>query len=296
MNPASLKSRLRNLAMKEKKPYDYIQMHYMIERLLYRVSVSRFAHDFILKGGLLLHIFFEDKARATRDIDFLARHMSNDPEHIKHIFEEICAIACDDAVEFDVATLSVEPILKGANYSGVHVKVFGFIERSRNLIEFDIGFGDAVVPKPEEMVYPSLLGLDETRILAYSKESVIAEKFQAMVYLAEGNSRMKDFYDIYMLSTSFCFDGASLSEAVYETFTRRATPLPQLPVIFTDGFMAIPDKQVQWNAFCKRIHVDHLSFGAVIAHNRAFLAPVYEAITSDEHLIVSWNPEKAEWC
>ena len=295
MNPASLKSKLRNLAMKEKKPYDYIQMHYMIERLLYRVSVSKYAHDFILKGGLLLHIIFEDKARATRDIDFLARHMSNDPEHIKHIFEEICAIACDDAIEFDVATLAVEPILKGANYSGVHVKVFGFIERSRNLIEFDIGFGDAVVPKPEEMVYPSLLGLDETRILAYSKESVIAEKFQAMVYLAEGNSRMKDFYDIYMLSTSFCFDGTCLSEAVYETFTRRATPLPQTPVIFTDEFIRSPDKQVQWNAFCKRIHADNLSFGDVIAHNRAFLAPIYEAMTRDERLIVSWNPEKAEW-
>lgn len=295
MNPASLKSRLRNLAIKEKKPYDYIQMHYMIERLLHRVSVSRFAHDFVLKGGLLLHVIFEDKARATRDIDFLARHMSNDPEYIRHVFEEICAIPCDDAIEFDVTTLTVEPILKGANYSGVHVKVLGFIERSRNQIEFDIGFGDAVVPEPEEMVYPSLLGLDETRILAYSKESVIAEKFQAMVYLAESNSRMKDFYDIYMLSTSFGFDGAGLSEAVYETFTRRATPLPQIPVIFTDGFWEIPDKQVQWNAFCKRIHVDHLSFGEVITHNRAFLAPIYEAITSDERLIVSWNPEKAKW-
>ena len=296
MNSASLKSRLRNLAIKEKKPYDYIQMHYMIERLLYRVSISPYAHDFVLKGGLLLHIIFEDRARATRDIDFLARHMSNDPEHMKRVFEEICAITCDDAVEFDAATLVVEPILKEANYSGVHVKVFGYIERSRNLIEFDIGFGDAVVPRPEEMVYPSLLGLDETRLLAYSKESVIAEKFQAMVYLAEGNSRMKDFYDIYMLSTSFGFDGACLSEAVYETFTRRATPLSQIPVIFTDGFMENPDKQVQWSAFCKRIHIEHLTFSEVIVRNRAFLAPLYEAIVRDERLIVNWNPEKAEWC
>ena len=295
MNAASLKAKLRNLAVKEQKPYDYIQMHYMIERLLYRVSVSEYSRDFILKGGLLLHVIFEDKARATRDIDFLARHMSNDLEHIKHVFDDICVIPCDDAVTFDASSLTVEPILKEANYSGVHVKVWGYIERSRNLIEFDIGFGDIVVPKPEEMVYPSLLGLDETKILAYSKESIIAEKFQAMVYLAEANSRMKDFYDIYMLSTSFEFDGMNLSEAVYETFTRRATPLPQIPAIFTDTFMNISDKQVQWNAFSKRIHVDNLSFVDVTSHNRKFLVPLYEAAIRNERINTHWDPVKAIW-
>lgn len=295
MNPISLKTKLMNLAFKEKKPYDYIQLHYMIERLLYRVSISKYAHDFVLKGGLLLHVIFDDKARATRDIDFLAQHMSNDPEHIKRVFEEICAISCDDAVEYDIATLAVEPILKEANYSGVHVKVFGFIERSRNLIEFDIGFGDAIVPKPEEMVYPSLLGMDETRILAYSIESVISEKFQAMINLAEANSRMKDFYDIYMLSTSFSFAGAELSRAVYETFKRRDTPLPQPPIIFTDELVNDPDKQAQWKAFCKRIHVEHLSLSEVIAHNRVFLTPLYETVIRNERLTLSWDPEKEKW-
>lgn len=176
-NAASIKARLRNLAVKEQKPYDYIQTHYMIERLLYRLSISRYADDFILKGGLLLHALFAEKARATRDIDFLARFISNAPDNLKSIFSEVCVIEADDAVIYDPATLTTETITEDADYQGVRVKLIGYLEKSRSLLQFDIGFGDIIVPKPERMTYPSLLSMDETTLWVYSKESIIAEKF-----------------------------------------------------------------------------------------------------------------------
>ena len=150
-NAASIKARLRNLAAKEHKPYDYVQTHYMIERLLYRLSISKYADDFVLKGGLLLHVLFTEKARATRDIDFLARFTSNSPENLKAIFTNVCAIKADDAVVFDPNTLTAEAITEGADYHGVRMKLTGFLERSRSVLQFDLGFGDVSVPHPERM-------------------------------------------------------------------------------------------------------------------------------------------------
>lgn len=216
-NAASIKARLRNLAAKEHKPYDYVQTHYMIERLLYRLSISKYADDFVLKGGLLLHVLFAEKARATRDIDFLARFTSNSPENLKAIFTNVCAIKADDAVVFDPNTLTAEAITEGADYHGVRMKLTGFLERSRSVLQFDLGFGDVIVPHPERMVYPSLLGMDEINLWAYSRESIIAEKFQAMLYLAQANSRMKDFFDIYMMASTYDFDGRVLFEAVQQS-------------------------------------------------------------------------------
>lgn len=294
-NADSIKSKLRNLSVQEGKPYEYVQTHYMIERLLYRLSRSRFSDDFILKGGLLLHALFENRARATRDIDFLARSINNEPELLKAAFREICQLEADDAVTFDASTIQTEEITEDADYSGIRIKLVGYLDRSRSTLQFDIGFGDAIVPKPMDMVYPSLLGMDETHLLVYSKESLIAEKFQAMVYLAQANSRMKDFYDIYMLATAFGFDGAILREAIYQTLTRRGTPLSEEPIIFTENFASYPGKAAQWQGFSKRIHIESLSLAEVLSMLRTFLLPVYVAILHEKDLLLTWYHASAEW-
>lgn len=295
MNPDSIRARLRNLAIREGKPYDYVQIHYMIERLLYRLSISQYAGDFVLKGGLLLYAVFEDKARATRDIDLLGRHISNSPDSLKQVFTEICSIPCDDAVIYDSDSISVEAIQEDADYHGIRVKVECFIGRSRNLLQLDIGFGDAVVPNPVEMVYPSLLNMDEIRLYAYSKESVIAEKFQAMVYLAQANSRMKDFYDIFMLSTSFDFDGLILQDAVYQTLERRGTPDQTMPVLFEEQFWVLPDKQKQWSAFSKRVHCENIRFEHILNRIRTFLLPLYQSIQAKQAFAFKWSHAECRW-
>jgi predicted nucleotidyltransferase component of viral defense system len=210
----SIKSRLKNIAMREQKPYDYLLMHYCIERLLYRLSKSAYCNTFILKGGMLLYTILDEKARATRDVDFLARGTANTLDSLAAIFKELCEMECDDAIEFNINELSSERIKEDAAYEGVRIKVPALLDRSRSMLQFDVGFGDMIVPDAVEMTYPSLLDMEEPVLKAYSIESVIAEKFEAMLYLAHANSRMKDFYDIFQLSRKFDFHGNTLFDAV----------------------------------------------------------------------------------
>jgi hypothetical protein len=190
----SVKARLKKIAVAENKPFNYILMHYFIERLLYRLSVSPYAGNFILKGGLLLYTVFNNKARTTRDIDLLAEKIGNTPDELLRIFTEIARLPGGDAVSYDTKTITVERIKEDADYEGIRLKLTGYLDRSCHVLQFDIGFGDVVIPKPVMMTYPSLLDMEAPRLKAYTLESVIAEKFQAGVYLAEANGRMKDFY------------------------------------------------------------------------------------------------------
>lgn len=242
-SPDSIKARLRNLAEKENKPFDYLLMHYFIERLLYRLSISDYADNFILKGGLLLYAMLDNDARATRDIDFLARRIETVPEELTRIFTDICSIDADDAVRFDASTITAQRIKEDADYEGVRIKLTGYLDRSRQMLQFDIGYGDIVVPGPLDVDYPSLLNMERPHLKAYSMESVIAEKFEAMIALAEANSRMKDFYDVYTLSRTYDFEGYTLYEATRQTLERRATPLMRIPIIFTDKFSEDQAKQ-----------------------------------------------------
>lgn len=292
----SVKARLRNLAEKEKKPFDYLLTHYFIERLLYRLSISQYANSFILKGGLLLYTIFEQDARATKDIDFLARSVGNSPEELKRIFTEICMIEVDDAVVYDRSSITVMRTREDADYEGVRIKVTGYLDKSRNVLQFDIGFGDVIVPKPITMEYPSLLNMERPVLMAYSNESVIAEKFEAMIYLAEANSRMKDFYDVYALASAFDFEGRVLYEAVRQVFERRGTPLAKEPSVFSPEFAAMKAKQTQWHAFSKRIGADTpMRFADVIVCLRAFLQPVYECILSEKEFFGWWKKGEQRW-
>jgi predicted nucleotidyltransferase component of viral defense system len=292
----SIKARIHNLAVKEQKPFDYLLMHYFIERLLYRVSVSLYADDFILKGGLFLYTIFTKEARATNDIDFLVHGITNTLEKIKQIFQEICDIPADDAMFYDANSVTVERIKEDADYEGVRVKLVGYLDKSRHRLQLDIGFGDVVIPKPISMEYPSLLNMNRPIIKAYSKESVIAEKFEAMIYLAEANSRMKDFYDIYTLCQAFDFEGRLLYEAVNQTLERRATPLSGAPVIFSDDFSKIKTKQTQWIAFQNRIGAKtEAEFSRVMEMIKNFLLPIYNCILKEKEFFGHWDHETGLW-
>lgn len=296
MNSDSIKAKLKNIAVKEGKQFDYLLTLYLIERLLYRISISKYADKFILKGGVLLYIVLEEKARATKDIDMLARQVNNSLESVEAIFKSVCKIKEDDAIDFDLNTLTVEKIKEDADYEGVRVKVTAFLDRTKKVLQMDIGFGDVIVPYATEMEYPSLLEMKKPILKAYSMESVIAEKFEAMVYLAEANSKMKDFYDICILSEKYDFDGKVLKEAIQTTFKHRQTPMQLIPTVFTNEFRYSKEKKQQWNAFKRRIaSKEELEFLDVIDRLTIFLKPIYDSIIENKEFPLKWNLQEGRW-
>ena len=296
MNSDSIKAKLKNIAVKEGKQFDYLLTLYLIERLLYRISISKYADKFILKGGVLLYIVLEEKARAIKDIDMLARQVNNSLESVEAIFKSVCKIKEDDAIDFDLNTLTVEKIKEDADYEGVRVKVTAFLDRTKKVLQMDIGFGDVIVPYATEMEYPSLLEMKKPILKAYSMESVIAEKFEAMVYLAEANSKMKDFYDICILSEKYDFDGKVLKEAIQTTFKHRQTPMQLIPTVFTNEFRYSKEKKQQWNAFKRRIaSKEELEFLDVIDRLTIFLKPIYDSIIENKEFPLKWNLQEGRW-
>jgi len=293
----SIKAKLKNEADFCAKDFNYLLFHYFIERLLYRLSISPYAHNFILKGGLLLYAVLKNRGRATKDIDFLAQNIKNTPAELIRIFTEIAKIPVNDAVSFDTENITTEQIKEDAEYQGVRIKLTARLDRSRSVLQFDIGFGDVIVPQPIDMTYPTLLDMEPPRLKAYSLESVIAEKFQAIVYLADLNSRMKDFYDIYELSRSRDFDGAFLSEAIAQTFKRRNTEFFPSPIVFTDDFLLLPNKQIQWQAFQRRTGILNVpeDFSVIIVAIKRFLFPVYEVLANKGVFSGLWDKEKEMW-
>jgi predicted nucleotidyltransferase component of viral defense system len=293
----SIKAKLKKEADSSGKDFDFLLLHYFIERLLYRLSISPYANNFILKGGLLLFTILNNKARATRDIDFLAKGIKNVPAELVNIFTEIAAIPVNDAVSFDTDKTTVERIKEGADYQGIRIKMTAHLGRSRHILQFDIGFNDVIVPYPVDIIYPTLLDMEPPRLKAYSIESVIAEKFHAIIYLADLNSRMKDFYDIYEISKNCNFDGSSLSEAITQTFRYRKTEFSPLPMVFKDEFPLLSNKQEQWKAFQRRTGIANVpaNFSDIIETIKRFLLPVYEALTSSILFKNKWDKDSGLW-
>jgi len=208
---ASVRARLSNVSKKEQRSFDSLLLLYMLERLLYRLSLSQYVEKFVLKGGLLMFILTDFKGRPTKDMDLLAQQVSNDMNDIKEVFRKICKVDCeDDGLVFDEESVTVEEIKKDTEYQGVRVNIICYLENAKKTLQLDIGFGDIVIPKPQFMECPTLLDMKAPNIKVYSLESVISEKFHAMITLSVVNSRMKNFYDIYTLLNSKSFDGRKL--------------------------------------------------------------------------------------
>lgn len=270
---ASVRARLQNLSRETGQSFELILTRYALERLLYRLSTSAYAERFVLKGAMLLTSWFEDPHRATRDLDLLG-FGDPDPDAMIAVFREILAADVADGVEFDSNALRVDQIREELEYGGLRLRTIASISGARIAVTVDVGFGDALEPGAEVIDYPSMLDLPTPRLRAYARETVIAEKFQAMLVLGLANSRMKDFYDIWLLSQSFPFDDDRLAHAIAATFERRETEIPaELPDALTPGFAGDEQKQHQWNAFLENVALRPGSLADVIAGVAGFIMP-----------------------
>lgn len=254
----SIRSRLFNLAGHQQLSYQMLIIRYAHERLLYRLSRSAFRERFYLKGGVLLYAFDRDNARPTVDIDFTGNRIRNDKTQIKSVFTEICKINdVPDGIRFDMDEIQTTEINENRVYKGIRLIITARMDTIIQPLSVDIGFGDIVIPHVHMLDYPLLLpDLPMPRILAYSPETVIAEKFQAMIELSETNSRMKDFYDVYQILKKGKINSENLELAISATFERRFTRYSEEHPIFMDDFAKNEMKQMQWNAFLKKVNAN----------------------------------------
>jgi predicted nucleotidyltransferase component of viral defense system len=286
--PASVRQRLLNKAKQDRRPFNELLQYYGMERFLYRLSQSPYAEQFVLKGGLMLRVWQVSESRPTMDIDMLGR-TSNESNQIVRQMEEILTLGVvPDGMTFDVASIQTEPITKDADYQGIRVRCLGYLDAARVNIQLDLGFGDVVFPPPSTSLLPTLLDYPAPQLLCYSRESAIAEKFEAMLKLGILNSRMKDFYDVWVLSEQFDFDGVKLTEAMRLTFEHRGTILSESILPFEAEFALA--KQVQWAAFCKRLGQEGTSteFVRVVAAIKEFLAPLVFALLNETPPPLTW--------
>lgn len=274
---ASVRARLLNHARAQGQPFDLVLTRYALERLLYRLGRSPVADRFALKGAMLVMTWFEAPHRPTRDLDLLGFGDPN-PKALIEVFHQVMARDEGDGLQFDVEGLRADPIREDVEYGGVRLRTRATLDGARIPIAVDIGFGDAIEPGLEVIDYPALLGLPPPRLRAYARETVVAEKFQAMVVLGRANSRMKDFYDVWELSKHHRFDADRLQSAMAATFARRGTAIPtEPPDALTPAFTADPAKQAQWRAFLDDLGLPPVELGVVMADLAAFLMPHAQA-------------------
>lgn len=289
---ASVHQRLLNLARASNRPLNELLQYFAIERFLYRFSLTTYSGQFVLKGAQMLRSWEAPLARPTMDVDMLAGQTANTVENLERIVRECCEVKAADGVRFDAASARGEAISKGAEYQGVRVRVRGALGKIRLSVQVDFGFGDVVVPGPVPTELPQLLDLGAPRLLGYTPESAVAEKFQAMVALDVANTRIKDFYDIWSLSRVREFDGRVLAAAILATFERRATPLPEgAPPALTDAFSEDAAKQRLWQAFLRKGRLDAGGKGlpAVIDEIRDFLLPPAVALSAGREFRGVWR-------
>ena len=288
----SIQGRLVQHAKKLGIDPNVVLVRYASERLLYRLSRSPHVERFVLKGALLLLVWLGETIRPTRDADLLG-FGDLDSESLHKLFTEVCAQPVEpDGIEFDTASLRVGPIRVEDAYGGRRVELTARLGKARLRVQVDVGVGDAVVPEPQWIEYPSLLDLPRPRLRAYRPESSIAEKLHAMVVLGAANSRMRDFFDVHALSSGRTFDGAMLAEAIAATFVRRRTEVPrELPTALTREFSEIPGKPAQWTGFTRRlIGGTPPELAVVIDAIARFAGPVLLAIGHGERFVGSWPP------
>lgn len=290
---ASARARLHNVTKKRNGDFQLTLQRYVAERFLYRLGVSPYRDRFVLKGAMLFVLWDSTALRPTRDLD-LAGYWANDAESLETLLREICAVPYPpDGLEFALETLQIAPIRDASEYHGFRINLDVRLAGAVIPFQIDVGFGDAIVPEPLDVIYPVLLDADPPHVRAYPREAVIAEKLHAMASFGEANSRLKDFFDVYALSTKFGFSGQTLAAAVAATFQRRnsATLSPSL-VAFTAGFYADASRGGHWLRFLRRSKLTDapVDFTAVGERIRAFLGAPVRALTDGDHFASNWPP------
>lgn len=265
----------------DKVTYQQVLIRYLHERLLYRLSVSRFSQRFFLKGGALMFAHERFAARPTVDIDFMGDRISNDMENIRRTFMEICAIEYpEDGVTFDTDKITVSEITPDREYQGVQLHVTAHLDTIVQNLSMDIGFGDIIIPHPIELDYPALLdGMEDIPVMAYSLETVVAEKFQTMIARTVLNSRMKDFYDVYSILSHNTLDEANLQLAVAEVMKNRDTHYEENHPLFTEEFATDASRNNQWAAFVRKNKIDDVPlFPEVLRYICDRMKPIWESL------------------
>ncbi|MCQ2052196.1 MAG: nucleotidyl transferase AbiEii/AbiGii toxin family protein [Bacteroidaceae bacterium] len=277
----SIRSKLLNISKAEKQEYMKVLGRYFHERLLYRISISRYKSNLMLKGSSLLYAHYQFAARPTIDIDLLGEHIDRDQQNLITVFKEILSIPCDeDGVTFDIESIKAEPIAIEKKYPGTNLSFEAHLHTIVYQVSIDIGFGDVVTPHPVLIDYPLLVkGVPSVDVYSYSLETLIAEKFQAMIERDVDNSRMKDFYDLYHLFHTEDIDKEVLQEAIRNTFANRNTTYSENKHLFDEAFANDAKRNMYWRAFLKKLRLkDETTFPEVMA-------------TLKENLQQYWNPE-----
>ena len=280
---ASVRARLLCIARQREQTFDIVLTRYAIERLLYRLAQSPHAHRFVLKGAMLLMAWFDEPFRGSRDLDLLGRG-DPDPQSVLEDFREILGMEHRDGVRFDADRARIDRIREDNEYGGLRIRTTAGIGGARIAVAVDIGFGDATEPGIEMLDYPVLLDMPAPRLRGYAPETVVAEKFQAIVALGRANSRMKDYCDLWMLHRSFDFEGPRLAQAISATFARRGTRIPEeTPDGLTTAFAEDIRKSRQWEAFKRDVTLDPGSLAAVVMALEGFLMPAARAARDGAH-------------
>ncbi len=271
---------------------------FLIERFIYRISISNYKDNFILKGGVLLYaIYDKEYSRATADIDLLSKGIKNDIDKIRKVFQDIIRIDYfNDFVTYDLESLYLSEITKGNLYLGVKVTVKSYLGKSIQKISVDIGFGDIVKPKVSQMEFPVILDLEIPKINVYSKESIIAEKFEAIVSLGELNSRYKDYFDLYTLFNTTDFNYNTILEAINATFNQRKTSLDYI-VLYDDKYVSNPTRKRFWNAMIKKRGIkQEISFVECVDLIREFVKPIVNELKEKRvSSFNQWSHKNRKW-
>lgn len=291
---ASIRAKLLNHAKATGANFDRVLVRYGVERFLYRLSQHPYCDRFILKGAMLFLTWPEGVFRPTGDLDLLG-YGPPDPDAMKAVFADICSLPDpDDPLAFDIDSIAVEAMREDEKYRGVRMTMFAYLEKTRIRLQIDVGFGDAVHPDPQRITFPCLLpGMAAPAILAYPAETVIAEKFEAMVRFGEADGRMKDFNDIWVITRTFEFDMATVVQALLGTFQRRETAVPtEIPIALTADFANLPAKQTGWASFLKTNPpaMTPPPLDELLDDLRRFFDPVLRATARPDAAKGRWNP------
>jgi Nucleotidyl transferase AbiEii toxin, Type IV TA system len=288
--PASVHQLLLNKARQTNRLFNELLQYYVMERFLYRLSKSPHVTKFVLKGALMFTAWKLEAYRPTMDIDLLGK-TPNRIDGLVKIVKQVCTQkVVPDGLVFNPATIKATRIAEDANYEGVRIRFQTFLGRARVTQQLDIGFGDIVVPAPLLINYPTILSFQGPKLLGYSKETIVAEKFESLVTLGILNSRMKDYFDIWTLSRQFNFDGPMLSNALERTFSNRGTAIMPDPIGLTSRFADDSTKSAQWRGFIRKTRLDiSASLEEVVTHIRGFLEPVAAALAAGETFSAKWS-------
>jgi Nucleotidyl transferase AbiEii toxin, Type IV TA system len=295
-SPASVLARLLDLARQRREDYSLLLNRFGHERLLDRLSRSRHADRFLLKGALLFSLWYDEAHRPTRDADLLG-FGSDDIDQLTTTFRELAAIDLHDGIVFDPDSVRAEPIREDNVYGSVRVRLVGRIGSARCSLQVDVGFGDAVTPQPETGALPAVLpDFESPRLKVYPVYTVIAEQYQAMVVLAAANSRMKDFYDLAVIAARSTLEGSTLAQAIAATFARRRTTIPlEPPLCLRSEFAAAPAKRQQWQAFLARNRLAPLDLARTINVLHTLLWPATRVAASGSNATAQWIPQQTTW-